>query len=291
LASDAPALDLRFAPGPGAGSLQDFLYAELDAFQPLAIQEHDSGDGWRVFFRTTHDRDAARAALQAEFYGALTELSSVNVPDEDWAKQSQAGLTHVRVGNLIVAPPWDIPSAERRPPSAGTIVIEPSMGFGTGHHATTRLCLQLMQQIEIRGRRVIDAGTGSGVLALAAWKLGASSVLGIDYDDDALQNARENVARNGATGAVELRQVDLGDATARELPKADVVLANLTSAALHRFAGVLQDLLTETGELIISGFSPVEFHELVATFECPAAPHVTDGDWTAAILQPSARRR
>jgi hypothetical protein len=69
-----PALDLRFAPGPGAGTLQDMLYAELDAFEPVAIQEHDTGDGWRVFFRTAAMRDAARGALASEFGNALLDL-------------------------------------------------------------------------------------------------------------------------------------------------------------------------------------------------------------------------
>ena len=102
-----PALDLRFAPGPGAGSLQDFLYAELDAFEPVAIHESETGDGWRVFFRAPAHRDAARAALLSEFKNALLDLSPVDVDDEDWARRSQADLKAVRVGRIVVAPPWD----------------------------------------------------------------------------------------------------------------------------------------------------------------------------------------
>src|SRR5262245_64625888 len=84
------------------------LYAELDDFEPVAIHELDAGDSWRVFFRTAAQRDAARSALASEFGNALFQVVAVNVDDEDWARRSQASLTAVYVGRLIVAPPWDV---------------------------------------------------------------------------------------------------------------------------------------------------------------------------------------
>ena len=147
---------------------------------PQAIHEHDSADGWRVFFRTFPQRDAAAEALRASLGDRLLAVVSVDVPDEEWARRSQANLTPIRIGHIVVAPPWlapdPVPPAYDLQPVPNRIrhsadhliVIDPSTGFGTGHHETTRLCLSLLQRIELSGRRVIDVGTGSGVLAIAA---------------------------------------------------------------------------------------------------------------------------
>jgi ribosomal protein L11 methylase PrmA len=104
-----PALDVRFPAGPGAGALQDLLYAELDDFEPSAIHDLETGDGWRVFFRTAKSRDAALASLSTALGGHVLALTPAEVDDEDWARRSQAALTAVKVGRLIVAPPWAVP--------------------------------------------------------------------------------------------------------------------------------------------------------------------------------------
>lgn len=276
--ASCPALDVRFALTPDTPLLHDLLYAELDAFGPLAIQEHETGDGWRVFFRRGADRDAARRALEASLGSRLTGLHPLDVDDEDWARRSQAGLGAVRAGGLIVAPPWDPVTAA----DAGIlIVIEPSMGFGTGHHATTRLCLELLQTVEVSGRRAIDVGTGSGVLAIAAAKLGAAGVVGVDNDPDALRNARENAAANGVTDVVALREADL---SAIDLAPADVVLANLTGAALERFAPRLRALVAPGGRLIVSGFAPEELGAVADAIGVPVASEAREGEWCAGMF-------
>jgi ribosomal protein L11 methyltransferase len=284
---------LRFSPGPGAGTLQDMLYAELDAFEPVAIHEHESGDGWRVFFPTPAQRDGARRALASEFENAL-ELQAIDVDDEDWARRSQAALRAIRAGRIVVAPPWDVPpdrrdsrlaigDSKREARTANrdiVIIIDPSTGFGTGHHATTRLCLDLLQQIDPRGKRVIDVGTGSGVLAIAASKLAAREVIAIDHDPDALRNARENVARN----ATEIKVLE-GDLSGISVAPADVVLANLTSGVLQRFADPLKRLAITGGVLIVSGFSPDDLHEVAQALDAPPADVRSDGEWAAASFR------
>lgn len=285
-----PALDLRFAPGADADRLQDLLYAELDAFEPLAIHDHDTAGGWRVFFRLPSQRDAARAALAAALGDRLLDLSPADVDDGDWARRSQAALTAIRAGRIVVAPPWDVPAAPadasaHQSAASGediVIIIEPSMGFGTGHHATTRLCLSLLQSVDLDGLRVIDVGTGSGVLALAALRLGAAGVVAVDHDPDALQNARENLARNGAVGAIEIVEGDLASLAGR---RAAVVVANLTGAVLQRHAAALRALVIDGGTLIVSGFSPDDVAGVTAALGVPVADVRRDGEWAAARLQ------
>jgi ribosomal protein L11 methyltransferase len=264
------------------------LYAELDPFGPMAIQEHESGDGWRVFFRSAADRDAARGALAAEFGNALLRIVAIEVDDEDWARRSQASLTAIRVGRVVVAPPWQ-PSSE--PPTASSeivIVIDPSTGFGTGHHASTRLCLELLQKRDLSGRRVIDVGTGSGVLALAAWKLGAIHVTAIDNDPDALENARDNVQRNGGGNAIAIRESDLSIAS---LEPADLVIANLTGALLQRHAESLRRLVGPKGALIVSGFTLDEADDVFEALGSERVDIAHEGEWVAFSVTPTSEER
>jgi ribosomal protein L11 methyltransferase len=295
---DSPALEVTFltAPGPPLPSpsggrapgahpfLRERLYALLDDFEPLAIHEDDSGDTWRVFFRSPDQRDAAAAHLTASVAPHLLQVSAIDVPDEDWARRSQQNLTAIEADGLVVAPPWDVPRGTSKP----VIIIEPSMGFGTGHHATTRLCLRLLQALELRGARVIDVGTGSGVLALAAWKLGANDVVAVDNDPDALENARGNIARNGGAAAIDIVRDDL---QTLKLEPADVVLANLTAAVLLRYAAALLKLARPERYLILSGFAPDHLTaDIVPAFEgTRVLNELSEGDWSAICLRgPSA---
>jgi len=277
--ADSPALDIRFHSTPDAALVEHFS-AALDDFSPIAIHEDDDSSRWRVFFRTASARDAARAALASD---ARVSLASVDVPDGDWARRSQENLRAIEVGGLTIAPPWDVPKPTRDAGGARSdlpvIIIEPSTGFGTGHHATTRLCLHLLQALELRGARVLDIGTGSGVLALAAWKLGAGDVVAVDNDPDALDNARANIERNGAAPSIDI--VCDGIETLR-IERAEVVLANLTGAVLVRYADELAGLLQDGGYLIVSGFSPQEAAIVRTAFRgLQVIADSAEADWAA----------
>lgn len=261
-----PALEVSFN-DPASDEL---LQAAISDYQIAAIEEV-APTTWRVFFQSADERDAAAAALASDFPdGSITTL---DVADEDWAAKSQANLQAIRVGKLIVAPPWDVPDV---------IVIAPSMGFGTGHHATTRLCLAALQRVDMAGARVLDVGTGSGVLAIAAGVFGATYALGIDDDPDAVQAARENVALNAAA-TVEIRLADL-----RTLPdgRFDVVLANLTGGLLIQTAQRLQEFSAHAGQLILSGFMQAEEPDVVAAFSTfVLRARTQEEEWVCVTLQ------
>ena len=279
----------------GAGfsrpAVADLLQAALVDYDVTAIDDNVS-HAWRVFFSTAEERDRAHRGIAPEF-PELT-FRTVDVPDEDWAARSQADLRAIEIGNIVVAPPWDVPDRGRLKPAPTSgevgagfsrpviITIQPSMGFGTGHHATTRLCLAALQQLDVRGRSAVDVGTGSGVLAIAARLLGASPVVAIDDDPDAIQSARENVDLNEGAD-VDVRVVDLRTA---KLPVFDVVLANLTGGLLIQAAGPLQDLAGPAGRLILSGFMHHEEAGVLDAFAPYAVAHrAEEEEWLCVTLQ------
>ncbi len=233
---------------------------------------------WRVFFSTAETRDRAAAALTATW--PTLQLTSVDVPDEDWAARSQQSLTAVTAGRFIVAPPWDVPAVV--PAGMTVIVIEPSMGFGTGHHPTTRLCLRLLSAIDLSGRRVLDIGTGSGVLAMAAALTNAADVIGLDVDQDAIDAAQASAALNPLPPVVRFTVADFRVAPP---PPADIVIANLTGGMLRTTADRLSALAHPGGTLIISGFDESEEPAVRATFASRAvAARLEEASWVALML-------
>jgi ribosomal protein L11 methyltransferase len=241
---------------------RDRLVALLTDTGLVAIHENDvvNATTWTVHFTDREARATAAAAIRVAPEYRDLRIEETDVEDEDWARRTQADLGSIRIGRIIVAPPWDVPAA-----AAETVVlIEPSRGFGTGHHQSTRLCLALLQTRELRGRSVIDVGTGSGVLAIAAARLGATFVTAIDVDPDVVENARENAARNDVSGVVEIHVCDLSTAT---LPAADVVTANLTGSLLALHAKALAQLVGKGGMLIAAGFTVEERERVVTAFD------------------------
>jgi ribosomal protein L11 methyltransferase len=252
----------------------DLLHAAL-ADHPIAAVEEISPDQWHVYFATSDDRRAA-ADMVSSLFPAVS-MTLADVPDDDWAAKSQASLRAIRAGGVIVAPPWDVSLAA----DARHVIIQPSMGFGTGHHATTRLCLQALQDLPLHGRRVLDVGTGSGVLAIAASLLGASEVVGIDDDPDAVEAARNNLGLNAGAAA----RFDVVDLRAFEELAFDVVTANLTGGLLAATARRLENLTRPAGSLILSGLMVSEAEDVLRAFTgCAVIRRANEDEWVSVTL-------
>jgi len=176
------------------------------------------------------------------------------VDEEDWANAWKSYYKPIRVSDrLTVKPTW-----EEYEPREGELVIEldPGMAFGTGTHATTALCLRALERVVRAGDRVIDVGTGSGILAVAAAKLGAARVLALDLDPVAVSSASDNVRLNGLEQQVTVMQSDLlgavGAASDVELP-VNVVVANILAEIIVTFVDDVHRVLTDGGWYVVSG--------------------------------------
>ncbi|MSQ42163.1 MAG: 50S ribosomal protein L11 methyltransferase [Dehalococcoidia bacterium] len=201
-------------------------------------------------------RRALRRALGALALSApLLRLRWVQVEDQDWSQQWRRFFDVIHVGRrLVVRPSW-----RAYEPAAGELVVEldPGRAFGTGQHASTLLCLEALERELRPGERVLDLGTGSGILAVAAVRLGAGEVLALDIDSEAVTAATENVTRNGVAGCVRVCDGSLGarwPGPGEPRALADVVLANISAAALVGMMAQLARALRPGGRVVLGGF-------------------------------------
>ncbi|MEG0864593.1 MAG: 50S ribosomal protein L11 methyltransferase [Clostridia bacterium] len=214
-------------------------------------------------------------------------LDIQNVADEDWSEVWKKFYKPFRVGTkLVVKPTWE--PFERK---QGDLVIEldPGMAFGTGTHETTFMCMQLLERHLTQGMRVMDVGTGSGILAIAAAKLGAKEVLAIDIDPDAVKVAKENITLNHVNENV---RVVVGDLVKSEAMPCELAVANIVADAICMLAGPLTRHLVPHGLLLCSGIIR-EREQDVLTAAKAAGYQLTDriekGEWVALCFGNEAR--
>jgi ribosomal protein L11 methyltransferase len=227
--------------------------------------------------------------LQAFGLRPIGELRSRTVHETDWAEAWKAHFPVLRIGRrLIVRPTW---RRHRRRDDEVVVALDPGMAFGTGLHPTTRACLSELERLSDAGalagdagRRVLDVGCGSGILAIAAGLLGAASVVAVDPDPIAVEATVANADRNGLARRIDAR---LGSIPTGEHPF-DLVLANLIASLLIRLASALRDEIAPGGRLVASGIFIDRESAVVEAFGSVGlhVQHRTvDGDWVALVAR------
>jgi ribosomal protein L11 methyltransferase len=199
--------------------------------------------------------------------------------DKDWEREWMVNFHPMQFGKrLWICPSWlDAPD-----PTAVNILLDPGLAFGTGTHATTSLCLQWLDQADVKGKTVVDFGCGSGILAIAALKLDAEKVIGIDIDPQALQATMDNASRNN----VESRLSVFLPADQPEL-KADIVMANILAAPLKELSAVISNYCAKNGQLIMSGILREQAEDVKSHYENQFTfqPTEIQGEWVRLSAQ------
>ncbi|MDN3716142.1 50S ribosomal protein L11 methyltransferase [Vibrio breoganii] len=217
-----------FEPLPG----ETRLWGETDI---LALYDAEADTQWIL------GQIASSNLLEQGFAHKVEQLE-----DKDWEREWMDNFHPMKFGErLWVCPSWrDIPE-----PDAINVMLDPGLAFGTGTHPTTSLCLEWLEGLDLEGKTVIDFGCGSGILAIAAIKLGAKKVVGIDIDPQAIIASKDNAERNGVKDQLE---VFLPQDQPENLI-ADVVVANILAGPLRDLSGVIKSLVKDEGELAMSG--------------------------------------
>jgi ribosomal protein L11 methyltransferase len=256
------------APPDVAEGLTNFAW-ELGALGVVEEEEPERGAGARLraFFAGTVSAPSLEAKVRGYLDGLRAlgfepprELQVRALDDENWADAWRAHFTPVPVGRrLLITPPWEHPAARGRT----VITIEPGRAFGTGHHGSTIGCLEAVESIVERDgpARMIDLGTGSGILAIAAARLGIGSILAVDDDPDAVACATANAALNHVADRV---RCVLGDAGKLDTAPVPLVVANLLSAAHRRLAAHYGRALLPGGALVLGGILDGEASDVAA---------------------------
>ena len=275
---------------PGFELVEEGLGARIDPARPATIRAYLPAADRAATERAVLEATDALGHLQAFGLRPIGDLRTRIVHEADWADAWKAYFPVMRVGRrLVIRPTW---RRHRRAADDVVIALDPGMAFGTGLHPTTRLCLAAAEAIADAGRmhgaRVLDVGCGSGILAIAAVRLGAASALGVDIDPIAVEATRANAGRNRLAPRIRARE---GSLPTGEEPF-DVVLANLVAGILVPAAGSLRDELRPGGTLLASGIFVDREVEVADAFKAAGLAimgRTSEGEWIALeARRPSA---
>ena len=254
--------DALLAAGALAASIEDADAGTANEQPQFGEPGSISRPGWErslVVALLRPDSDVRQLLLHCAAEAGLAELppfSQEEVPEQDWVRLTQSQFEPIRVSQRL----WIVPSWHVAPdPEAIVLVLDPGMAFGTGSHPTTRLCLEWLERSVRPGVSLLDYGCGSGVLAIAAGRLGASEVVGVDIDPQAVTAARDNAAANG----VAARFQESVDPLSGQF---DIVVANILANPLQVLAPALCSHLRAGGLLALSGILVEQSDDLIEAY-------------------------
>ena len=269
---------------PAFDLVDEGLGARVDPARPAVVRGYVPAEDRAAAEVAATQVAEALGHLQAFDLRGIGELRTRIIQEADWAEAWKSFFPVLRVGRrLVIRPTWRRHRARR---DDVVIALDPGMAFGTGLHPTTRLCLAALEPLAEDGRldgaRVLDVGCGSGILSIAAVKLGASDAFGVDTDPIAIESTMANARRNRLARRIR--------ALAGSLPSGeaafDVVLANLIAGVLVPLAGVLRDELRPGGTLVASGIFIDREAEVRSAFEdagLRVGARAAEGDWVALV--------
>lgn len=282
-----------------AEALADFLFTE----GALGLVTEDRSDGSAaILIRASFPRIRSAERIVARLADYRRELEALGlaegdghievrtIPSEDWGRSWKQHFRPLVIGrDLVIAPPWE---AGPFPEDRRIVRLDPGMSFGTGHHATTRMCLEALEAFLDRwrggaGPRVLDVGTGTGILGIAAAALGADRVVAIDTDPEACEAATKNLALNQVVDRVEVFHGGLE--ALRAEARFDLVVANLDSRSLRPLFNALKVLLAPEGRLVASGILLEEEETLSGAARAAGLCSIarqSDGEWLCLTLTP-----
>jgi ribosomal protein L11 methyltransferase len=228
--------------------------------------------GWersRVIALLESDADAEALIAACAPLAGLDDLPAYTrevVAEQNWVQLTQSQFDPIRVSGRL----WIVPSWHQAPdPQAINLILDPGMAFGTGSHPTTRLCLEWLERTVSTGVSILDYGCGSGILAIAAAKLGASTVLGVDIDRQAVSAARSNAERNDVSARFDDSAKDIKG-------QFDIVVANILSNPLKALAPAICSHVRPGGQLALSGILVEQADDLIASYAPYAELRVAD---------------
>lgn len=240
--------------------VSDFLIGIIDAGVETGAADEPNFGTIQAFVEKVNLSDEEIEGIKGRVRNYLQEMADIfskappsvefsTIEEEDWGKTWKVHFKPFAIiPGLVIAPTWEEYQAA---PGEQVLIMDPGMAFGTGHHATTTLCLEYLREcfVQQQPRRVLDVGTGTGILGMGAALLGAEDVLGIDNDPEAVTAATANVLFNKLDGQMKVSQQPLGELTGTY----DVVIANIISSVLQQMADDLIHLTAPGGTIVLSG--------------------------------------